>query len=100
MSFGDSKLTLKDLIMVASVISTALAILLWAQAEFANAENFRNFKDYSQKEFIEIRMERVVMQLNSISAREKLGMASKYDLIRKEELEREYDMLKEQKNAK
>lgn len=97
MSFGDSKLTLKDLIMIASLMTTALAILLWAQAEFANAENFKSFKEYTQKEFVDVRIERIVMQLNNISSKEKQGFASKYDAIRKEELEREWELLKEQK---
>jgi len=91
------KLELKDIVMIVSLIGTVLAAFLFLNAEHANAENFKSFKEYTQKEFVDIRIERIVMQLNNISAKEKQGFASKYDSIRKEELEREWELLKEQK---
>ena len=94
------KIELKDIVMIVSLIGTVLAAFLFLNAEHANAENFNSFKQYSVREFTEIRKERIIMQLNNITAKEKQGFSSKYDEIRKEELEREYEMLKEQtKNA-
>ena len=91
------KLELKDIVMIMSLIGTVFAGFLYLNTEHANAANFKSFKEYTIKEFVDVRIERIVMQLNDISAKEKLGFASKYDLIRKEELEREWNMLKEQK---
>lgn len=91
------KIELKDIVMIVSLIGTAFAGLLYLNAEHASAANFKSFKEYTAKEFIDIRIERIIMQLNNISAKEKLKLASQYDIIRKDELKREWDMLKEQK---
>ena len=93
------KLELKDLVMIMSIIGTAFAGFLYLNAEHANAANYKNFKEYTIKEFVDVRIERIIMQLNDITAKEKLGFSSKYDQIRKEELEREWTQLKEQKSA-
>jgi len=91
------KLELKDIVMIVSLITSSLVAVLWIQSEFASAGDFKSFKEYTVKEFVDVRIERIVLQLNSITAKEKEGFATRYDAIRKEELEREWELLKEQK---
>lgn len=83
--------------MIVGLISTALGALLWAYSTFALSAEFDAFKGYTNQQFVELRIEQIVEQLNQITRREKLGISSKYDEIRKEELEREWQRLKEVK---
>jgi len=88
---------LAGLMAMGTLLSMVLGAFIYMNGIHADANEFQQFKEYSQKEFTEIRIERIVNELNNLSRREIAGFMTKYDEVRKEELEREWEMLKDQK---
>jgi len=86
------------IIMLGTLLSMVLGAFIYMNSQYADASDFQQFKEYSQREFTEIRIERIVNELNNLTRREASGFMTKYDKVRKEELEREWKMLKGQKN--
>ena len=84
------------IIMLGTLLSMVLGAFIYMNAQYANAADFKQYKEYTTKEFTEIRIERIVNELNNLSRREAGGFMTKYDKVRKDELEREWKMLKEQ----
>jgi len=84
-------------IMLGTLLSMVLGAFIFMNGQYADASDFKQFKEYSQREFTEVRIERIVNELNNLTRREAAGFMTKYDKVRKEELEREWEMLKEQK---
>lgn len=95
----EAKLSLKELIMIMGLVGTVLSAFIYLNSNHADAAELQDFKVHAQREFSQIRIERIVNELNSISRREAAGFLTKYDKIRKDELEREWELLKGKKNA-
>lgn len=87
------------IVAIGSIVTAVLGAFIYMNALHADAADFKQFKIYSQREFTEIRIERIVLELNNLTRREAGGFMTKYDFIREDELEREWELLKGQQRA-
>ena len=91
---------LAGIIAMGTLISMVLGAFIYLNSTHADAADFADFKVHAQREFSQIRIERIVNELNNISRREAAGFSTKYDKVRKEELEREWKLLRGKEDGK